>query len=162
MIALRPATATDAAVCAAIYAPYVTDSWVSFETVAPDEAEMARRIASYGNRHGWFVADDGGTIAGYAYASPHRTREAYAPSVDVAVYVAPTHGRRGIGRALYECLFDHLREQSFHAAFAGIAIPNLASESLHRALGFEPVGIYRGVGWKMGDWRDVGWWQRLL
>jgi L-amino acid N-acyltransferase YncA len=159
---IRPAEASrDAGICAAIYAPFVRKSWISFELEAPDEGEMARRIASYGASHGWLVAELGGQIAGYAYGSPHRTRAAYARSCDVAVYVDPARKRQGLGGMLYAALLPRLAEK-YHAAFAGIALPNDASIALHEAAGFAPVGIYREVGWKLGAWRDVGWWQRLL
>ncbi|HEY7808308.1 MAG TPA: GNAT family N-acetyltransferase [Croceibacterium sp.] len=136
-------------------------SWVSFELEAPDEGEMARRIAAYSTSHAWLVAEIDGALAGYAYGSPHRDRAAYASSCDVAVYVAPEYARRGVGRALYAALLPVLAAK-YHAAFAGIALPNDASIGLHEAMGFTPVGIYRQVGRKMGGWRDVGWWQRLL
>ena len=152
----------DAAACAAIYAPFVSDNWISFELVAPTADEMAGRIADYGASHAWLVAEIGGEVAGYAYGSPHRARAAYASSCDVAVYVDPAHSRRGLGSALYAALFPVLADKGFHAAFAGIALPNDASVGLHEAMGFTPVGTYREVGWKMGGWRDVGWWQRLL
>ena len=145
-----------------IYAPFVSDSWISFELDPPTPGEMARRIGSYGASHAWLVAEIAGQVAGYAYGSPHRERAAYASSCDVAVYVDPAHSRRGIGRALYEALLPALRERGFHGAFAGIALPNDASVGLHEAMGFTQVGIYREVGWKLGGWRDVGWWQRLL
>lgn len=137
------------------------DSWISFELDAPDKAEMARRIAEYGASHAWLVAEIDGALAGYAYGSPHRTRAAYASSCDVAVYVEPAHARKGVGRTLYDELLKRLA-LDYHAAFAGIALPNDASVGLHEAMGFTPVGIYREVGWKMGAWRDVGWWQRRL
>ena len=159
---IRAALPQDAARCAEIYAPFVTDTWISFELTAPDAAEMAGRIASYGASHGWLVAEADGQIAGYAYGSPHRTREAYATSCDVAVYVDPAFARRGVGRALYASLLPALKARNFHAAFAGIALPNAGSIGLHEAMGFAPLGIYREVGWKLGGWRDVGWWQRLL
>jgi len=160
---LRAATAEDAARCAEIYRPFITDNWVSFETEPPDEAEMALRIADHGTSHAWLVAQAAdGIIAGYAYGSPHRSRAAYATSADVAVYVDPAFARRGIGRALYEALLPLLRDKGSHAAFAGIALPNEGSIALHEAMGFTLVGIYREVGWKLGGWRDVGWWQRLL
>ncbi|KTE01202.1 MAG: arsinothricin resistance N-acetyltransferase ArsN1 family B [Sphingopyxis sp.] len=159
---IRPATSADAARCAEIYAPYVTDNWVSFECDPPDAVEMAQRIENYGASHGWLVAEVEGKIAGYAYGSPHRTREAYATSADVAVYLDTAFARAGIGRQLYEALFPILADRNIHAIFAGIALPNDASIGLHEAMGFTPVGIYREVGWKMGGWRDVGWWQRLL
>ena len=159
---IRPATSADAARCAEIYAPYVTDSWVSFELHPPDAVEMARRIENYGASHGWLVAEVGGKIAGYAYGSPHRTRAAYATSADVAVYLDAAFSRAGIGRRLYEALFPLLKYRNVHAVFAGIALPNEASIGLHEAMGFTQIGIYREVGWKMGGWRDVGWWQQLL
>ena len=137
------------------------DTWISFELDPPDDAEMARRIADYGSSHGWLVAEVDGVLAGYAYGSPHRTRAAYASSCDVAVYVDPAFARRGLGRALYGALIEQLAGQ-YHAAYAGIALPNDASIGLHEAMGFTPVGVYREVGWKLGAWRDVGWWQRLL
>jgi phosphinothricin acetyltransferase len=158
---VRPAAPNDAAACAAIYAPFVEGSWISFELEPPDGAEMARRIASYSASHAWLVAEVCGVVAGYAYGSPHRERAAYASSCDVAVYVDPDHARQGIGRALYGELLPLLAEK-YHAAFAGIALPNDASIALHRAMGFTPVGVYHEVGWKMGSWRDVGWWQRRL
>jgi phosphinothricin acetyltransferase len=161
-IVIRPATLADAPRCAEIYRPFVTENWVSFETEPPDTDEMAARIASYSESHGWLVAQDGGRVIGYAYGSPHRNRAAYSTSADVAVYVDPAHARRGIGRALYAALLPLLAAQGAHAAFAGIALPNPGSIALHEAMGFTPVGIYRQVGWKMGAWRDVGWWQRIL
>jgi phosphinothricin acetyltransferase len=158
---VRPAAPRDATACATIYAPFVERTCISFELDVPNEAEMARRISEYSASHAWLVAELDGSVAGYAYGSPHRTRAAYASSCDVAVYVDPARSRQGIGRALYAELLRRLGEK-YHAAFAGIALPNDASVGLHEAMGFTPVGIYREVGWKMGGWRDVGWWQRLL
>ena len=123
---------------------------------------MGERISRYGASHAWLAAELNGRVAGYAYSSPHRDRAAYASSCDVAVYVDPADGRQGIGRALYAALLPLLAAKGYHAAFAGIALPNEASVGLHEAMGFTPVGIYREVGWKLGAWRDVGWWQRLL
>ena len=154
--------ARDAARCAGIYRPFVTDGWTSFETEPPDSAEMVRRIADYGTSHAWLVAELGGGVMGYAYGSPHRTRAAYSSSCDVAVYVDPACARQGVGRQLYQRLLPALAAKGLHAAFAGIALPNPGSIALHEAMGFSPVGIYREVGWKCGGWRDVGWWQRLL
>jgi L-amino acid N-acyltransferase YncA len=159
---IRPAIMADAASCAEIYAPFVTNSWVSFELTPPDAAEIASRIESYSKTHCWLIADIGGKVAGYAYGSPHRLREAYRSSCDVAVYISQDFARQGIGKALYCALLPVLKDLGYHAAFAGIALPNDASIGLHEASGFTPVGVYRSVGWKLGDWRDVGWWQRLL
>jgi L-amino acid N-acyltransferase YncA len=152
----------DGAACAAIYAPYVRNSGVSFEDAAPTAQEMTARIAATSARHPWLVLDDDGGIAGYAYASQHRAREGYRWAVDVAVYVDPAWHGRGAGRMLYEALLDLLRRQRLRIACAGIALPNEASIGLHRALGFEEVGTYREIGWKAGAWRDVSWWQLQL
>jgi len=96
-VLIRAATVDDAARCAEIYAPFVTDSWVSFETDAPSLAEMAQRIRDYGGSHAWLVAEAHNEVIGYAYASSHRTRAAYSTSVDVAVYVEADHARQGVG-----------------------------------------------------------------
>lgn len=153
----------DAAACAAIYAPYVLHTPATFEDVAPDAREMAERIRRVQATHPWLVAERDGAVAGYAYASPHRERAAYRWACDVAVYVGAAHHRCGVGLRLYEALLERLRAQRFHVAVAGITLPNDASVGLHEALGFEPVGVYRAIGWKAGGWRDVGWWQlRLL
>lgn len=155
---IRLARIEDAAAIRAIYAPYV-ETPTSFETEAPSVLEMGDRIAKRLITHPWLVEEQDGAILGYAYASPHRTRAAYRWSVDVAIYVRAGHHRRGLGRDLYRPLFDILRAQRFHAAFAGITLPNAPSIGLHEALGFAPVGVYRKVGYKAGAWRDVGWWQ---
>ncbi len=159
---IRPATTADATAIAAIYAPYVTGTTISFEEIAPSPAEMATRIAAILPHFPYLVAEADGAIAGYAYCSQHRTRAAYRTSVDVAIYVdAAAHGR-GIGRALYTDLLEAARQSGYHAAFAGIALPNTPSIALHKAMGFTLVGIYREVGCKFGRWLDVAWYQRLL
>lgn len=159
---IRLATTDDAAAIAAIYAPFVTNSIISFEVDAPDTAEMAARIDHKLPRFPWLVAEMGGTVVGYAYAGPHRERAAYAWSVEVSVYVADTARRRGVARRLYETLFGLLRRQGFRTAYAGITLPNPASLGFHEAMGFTPVGVYRNVGWKQGRWHDVGWWELPL
>jgi phosphinothricin acetyltransferase len=104
------------------------------------------------------VWEEGGALLGYAYATRHRERLAYQWSVDVSCYVHPDARGRGVGKALYIELLRALRAQGFRNAYAGIALPNAASVRLHESVGFEPVGVYRGVGYKQGGWRDVGWW----
>jgi phosphinothricin acetyltransferase len=157
---VRPAeSARDAGACAAIYAPYVEDSVISFETEAPSAPEMAERIEAISATHPWLVAERDGRVAGYAYASPHRARAAYRWAADVAVYVDPAQQRSGVGRALYEALFELLRRQRLRILCAGVTLPNDASVALHEAVGFVHVGVYRDIGWKDGSWRDVGWWQ---
>jgi phosphinothricin acetyltransferase len=152
----------DGAACAAIYAPHVEGGAVSFEEVAPDPAEIAARIELTQATHPWLVADTGGGVAGFAYGCRHRARAAYRWSADVSVYVDPGSRRAGVGRALYAELLSRLRAQGFQVACAGITLPNEASVGLHEFFDFEPVGIYRNIGWKAGAWRDVGWWQLQL
>lgn len=152
----------DAAACAAIYAPHVESSVISFEARAPSAAEMAVRIERCARTHPWLVAEEGGEVRGYAYACPHRERAAYRWAVDVSVYVDAAERRRGHGRRLYEALFERLRAQRFQVACAGITLPNQASVGLHERLGFAPVGVSCRIGWKLGAWRDVGWWQLEL
>lgn len=152
----------DSAACAAIYAPFVEEGPTSFEEKPPSAAEMAERIRQTSAAHPWLVAEEDGDVVGYAYACPHRSRPAYRWSVDVSVYIAPSHQGQGYGRRLYEELFERLRDQGFRVACAGITLPNGPSVALHERLGFEPVGVYKGIGWKAGAWRDVGWWQLEL
>jgi L-amino acid N-acyltransferase YncA len=146
-----------AAGIAAVYAPYVRDTAISFEVEAPDAAEIAVRMAQ---GFPWFVSMTDGTVDGFCSASQHRTRAAYRWAVDVSVYVA-TPGQ-GTGRALYVPLLDELRSLGYVQAFAGIGLPNAPSVGLHEALGFTPLGVYQNVGFKLGRWHDVGWWQLPL
>jgi len=152
----------DAAGCLEIYAPFVRETIVSFEEQVPTLQEFEKRMRASLRTHPWLVADEDGMVVGYAYASQHRTRAAYRWATDVSVYVAPSHHGRGIGRRLYNELFERLRAQGFRIACAGIALPNDASVGLHEAMGFQPVGVYRRIGWKLGAWHDVGWWQLEL
>ncbi|MDF1506318.1 GNAT family N-acetyltransferase, partial [Roseisolibacter sp. H3M3-2] len=159
---IRLARPDDGAALAAIYAPAVVGRATSFETEAPDGDEMAARVARVLARTPWLVLALDGAVAGYAYASPHRDRAAYQWSVEVSAYVADTAQRRGAARALYAALFDLLARQGFRNAYAGITLPNDASVGLHVAVGFAPVGVYRGVGYKCGAWHDVAWYARAL
>jgi L-amino acid N-acyltransferase YncA len=170
-MSIRPATQADAAAIAAIYGAWVRDGYATFETTPPDAAEFGRRMLSP-PRLPWLVAESvaagsgpvqsGATVLGFAYAARHRERAAYRWSADVSVYLAADACGRGIGRALYGELLPIVASLGYVSAFAGIALPNPASVRLHESMGFEPVGVYRDVGFKLGAWRDVGWWQRRL
>lgn len=162
-ILIRLATEHDAAALAAIYRPYVEDSRISFEDVAPDAAEMARRIkGDPTGYHPWFVADEAGRLLGYAASSPFRARRAYRWTVETGIYLAPDAHGRGIGRALLSKLLQLLERQGYVAAIGAVALPNDASVALHEKLGFTYAGTYRGVGHKFGEWMDVGLWQKEL
>lgn len=159
---IRCASERDAEACAAIYAPYVTDTAITFETVPPTPAEMAERIAASVRTHAWLVLTDDGRVVGYAYGGQFKQRAAYRWSCEVSVYLEQGRRRTGGGRALYEALFDRLAERGFRTAVAGMTLPNDASVGLHHALGFEPVGTYRRIGWKHDAWHDVAWAQRAI
>jgi L-amino acid N-acyltransferase YncA len=162
-VRIRRATAADAAAIASIYAPYVTASVVSFETEAPDAAEVARRIEDGADLYPWLVACEGkDPPLGYAYACAFRQRPAYRFTVETTVYVADGAHRRGIGTLLYRALLPVLEAQGFAQAIAAITLPNEASVRLHEAVGFQQIGTYERVGFKFREWRSVGLWQRAL
>jgi phosphinothricin acetyltransferase len=152
----------DAERCLEIYAPFVADTAVSFEVEVPRVDEFRRRMRALAPTHPWLVLERDGELAGFAYASPHRERAGYRWAVDVTIYVSSSHRRCGVGRRLYGELFECLRAQGFQVACAGVALPNDASLGLHRGLGFESVGVYRRIGWKLGAWHDVEWLQLEL
>ena len=159
---IRLATERDAEQVAAIYAPNVTDKIISFELEPPSADEMRRRIEVTLERYPWLVCERQGRVLGYAYAGAHGSRAAYQWSVDVSVYVHEQARRAGVGRALYTSLIATLSLQGFYNAYAGATLPNPASVGLLESVGFRAVGVYRGVGYKLGAWRDVGWWHLPL
>jgi phosphinothricin acetyltransferase len=161
-VRIRLAREPDAEEIAAIYRPIVEATPISFETIAPDRTEIARRIADTLRAYPWLVCERGEQIAGYAYATKHHVRAAYRWSVDTSVYVAAGDQRSGVGRGLYMSLFKILAAQGYFNAYAGIALPNPASVALHESAGFTKLGVYRRVGHKLGAWHDVGWWQLEL
>jgi L-amino acid N-acyltransferase YncA len=153
---------TDAAACAAVYAPSVSAGVASLEERAPEPREFVDRIRIISRNHPWLVALIDGTVVGYAYASPHHQRPSYRWAADVTVYVSSSHHRGGIGRGLYGALLPLLARQGIYIACAGITVPNDASVGLHESMGFTPIGVYRDIAFKHGEWRDVGWWQLTL
>ena len=162
-MSIRIANPTDAEAMAAIYAPIVRDTVISFETEPPSVEKMRARVVSTLKLLPWLVSlDEQGVVNGYVYAGRHRERAAYQWSVDTTSYVRADSRGRGVGKALYGALFEELAGLGYFQAFAGIALPNEASVGLHESVGFKPIGIYRNVGFKRGAWHDVGWWQRSI
>lgn len=159
---IRAATPDDAGAICAIYNHYVAETVVTFEETPVAVAEMARRIAETLDRFPWLVAERDGAVAGYAYASTWKRRAAYRYSVETTVYLQPDATRRGYGYALYARLIEELRRGGLHGAIGGIALPNPASVRLHEKLGFAKIGHFREVGFKLGRWVDVGYWELLL
>lgn len=159
---IRHANLDDAAGCLAVYGPFARDTAASFEESAPSLAQFRQRIVRISRSHAFMVADDSGQVAGFAYAGPHRERPAYRWAAEVSVYLDERHRGQGLGRALYETLFPLLERQGYRTLLAGVTLPNPASVALHRSLGFTEVGVYRGIGWKLGAWHDVVWLARPL
>ena len=160
---IRLAEESDAKAIQEIYAPIVANTATSFEIVPPPEDEIKQRITDISLKYPWLVCELEEEVRGYAYASGHRaTRPAYQWSTDVSVYVHHSARRRGVGRALYTSLFAILVRQGYYNAFAGITLPNAGSVGLHESFGFQPIALYKNVGFKLGNWHDVGWWQLAL
>lgn len=159
---IRLATEEDAEAITAIYTPVVEQTHISFETRPPTTGETAQRIRTTTQRLPWLVCEYDGQITGYAYASPHKERPAYQWAVDVSVYVDEVWRRKGIANALYTSLFALLNLQGLRNAYAVIALPNPQSIAFHESHEFEKVGVYHNVGYKDGQWRDVGHWELPL
>lgn len=163
MSLIRIATPDEAAAIAAIYAPIVRETTISFELQPFSAEQMRARIVATMRTLPWLVSvDDAGAVDGFVYAGKHRDPGAYQWSVNTSVYVRDDSRAQGVGRRLYEALFNELVRLGYYRAYAGIALPNDASIALHERVGFEPIGVYKAVGYKFGAWRDVGWWQKAL
>ncbi|WP_232007272.1 GNAT family N-acetyltransferase [Mycobacterium intermedium] len=142
-----------------IFRPYVLDTAITFETEVPTIEQMAARIAAAQVIHEWLVLEVDGDVVGYAYAQQLNPRAAYRWAVETSVYVAMDRRRSGAGRLLYRELLDRLAGRGFRRAIGLIAQPNDASNALHASFGFRPAGLLTRVGWKLGAWHDVQWWQ---
>ena len=162
-ISIRPATLEDAAAICAIYNPYIARTTISFEEEPVFDSDMAGRIADVqASGLPWLVAEQGGCLLGYAYATKWRARPAYRTSVEISVYLGEQAAGRGIGTALYRALLEALRQLDVHMVIGGIAQPNEASVALHEKLGFRKVAHFSEVGRKFGRWVDVGYWELRL
>ncbi len=162
MLTIRLATPTDAEGILNIYAPYIETTSLTFETVVPSVEEFAQRISHYLENWPWLVCEADGKIAGYAYASRYRERVAYQWSVECSVYIHEDFQKAGVGSALYTALFAILQKQGFNNVYAVINLPNDKSVAFHESLGFTYFATYEKVGYKLGQWKNVGWWQLQL
>ena len=161
-ITIRPATSDDAGEIISIYAPYIRDTCITFETEVPTIMEFAARMENIINSYPYLICEANGCTAGYAYASKFHARAAYRYSAEASVYVSPEFHGKGIGKALYTRLLELLKEQGIYTVYAGVTLPNEKSVSLHKALGFTEVGIYHNAGYKLGKWLDVMWLEKPL
>lgn len=159
---LRLATTSDAAALLEIYAPFVSATSITFETTIPGNEAFASRISHYLDFCPWLVCEVAGKVAGYAYASRYREREAYQWSVECSVYIHPSYLRNGLASTLYTALFAILQRQGFRNVYAVINLPNDRSVALHERMGFRHFATYEQVGYKLGQWKNVGWWRLVL
>ena len=162
-ITIQNVAASDAEAMAGIYTYFVTETIITFEEVCVSSSEMRRRIERVrSDALPWFVAEQSGEIAGYAYASKWKERSAYRFCVEVTVYVKPGLEGKGIGSKLFSRLLDDLRHRGVHVAIGVIALPNQASIALHEKFGFRKAAHFKEVGFKFNQWIDVGDWQLIL
>lgn len=157
---IRDARPDDAAVLAGIYNHYIEYTPATFEEqiLGPDEF-LLRMTAVESQGLPWLVAESGGEVLGYAYAGRWRERSAYRYSVESTVYLAPDRTGDGWGARLYRELFQRLEQLGLHAVIGGITLPNAASVALHEKMGMVKVAHFPQVGFKRGQWLDVGYWQ---
>jgi phosphinothricin acetyltransferase len=156
---IRIAKADDAEGILAIYAPYIRHTSFTFETIVPSLDDFRERINSYLIHYPWLVCEINGTIAGYAYAAKHRERTAYQWCVESSIYIHDDYQKARIGKALYEALIEILRKQGFRNVYAVINLPNEKSVAFHENCGFVNFATYENVGYKLGRWKNVGWWK---
>lgn len=162
MNCIRSVTLDDAAAVTEIYKPYVLETSISFEVEPPDISEMKERISQNLNKFPWLIYEENNIVLGYAYAGAFKSRYAYSWSVESTVYVRQNFHKKGIGKKLYQCLLKKLNDQGIVNVVAGIALPNASSVALHESLGFEQVARFKEIGYKLGSWWDVGYWQLQL
>ncbi len=159
---IRLAAEDDAFGILSIYAPYITNTSFTFETEVPAEYEFKERIKKYLLKYPWLVCEADGQVAGYAYASQYRERTAYQWSAECSVYIHDDFQRQGIAQALYSALFTILKRQGFMNVYAVINLPNDKSVALHERMSFTYFATYEKVGYKLGQWKNVGWWRLQL
>jgi phosphinothricin acetyltransferase len=162
-VQLRAVTPEDAADLARIYNHYIAKTIITFETEPVSVENMRQRVVeTLALPLPWLVAERGGSVLGYTYASRWKGRCAYRFAVEATIYLDPACLGQGIGRPLYEALIEEIRSLQMHAVIAGISLPNDASVALHEKLGFAKIGHFTEVGYKQERWVDVGYWQLML
>jgi phosphinothricin acetyltransferase len=159
---LRPVVPADAPGIAEIYNHYISRTAITFEEEALSPGDMEDRIQGIIPRYPWLVWEEGGELAGYAYAHPWRQQGAYRWAAEDTIYLKPGWERRGIGRRLLEGVIGELRKGDFHVLMAVITVPNPASVGLHEGLGFIKAGQFNEIGFKLGKRQDVGYWELIL
>jgi len=159
---IRIARDDDAAAIHAIYAPSITHGAATFETMLPSVEVMRERIRTRLLQYPWLVWEDAGSVLAYAYAGRFRDRAAYDWIAETSIYVHAATQRRGIARKLYGTLLDVMRLQGISQAIGAITLPGAVSVAMHESMGFTAAGVWRQCGYKLGQWWDVGVWQKEL
>jgi L-amino acid N-acyltransferase YncA len=157
---IRPARDEDFAAIASITNHYIETTTIHFASEPVRDDDLRAHWQTTRARHPFLVVEEAGHVVAYAKSSTWRERAAYSWTAETGLYVMHDARGRGLGKPLYRALLDELAKRGFRSAVAGIALPNDASIALHRALGFERVGVFRDAGWKMDAWHDVEWWQK--
>jgi len=156
---IRVATRGDAAGMLEIYAPFILNSGITQETEVPSVEDFQQRIISNLEERPWLVCEINKQVAGYAYAGKHRDRKGYQWCTEPSVYISEKYFGFGIANALYTALFDILKIQGYVNAYAVITLPNDRSITFHKKFGFDYLTTYKKIGYKLGQWHDVGWMQ---
>ena len=159
---IRLANIADAKQILAVYAPFVTDSIISFEYEVPTLDDFENRLQTVAAEYPWLVVESGNEIVGYAYGGKHRGRTAYNWSVESTIYLAESVHGKGLARVIYISLLDCLRHLGYANAYAGITLPNPKSQKFHASMGFQPIGTFKNIGYKFGKWHDTHWMQKDL
>lgn len=161
---IRTARSEDTAALAAIYAPFVTDTIVSFEFEAPSVEEFQRRIEATSAAFAYVVAEvvESGEIAGYAYYGTLRSRPAYQWAAETSIYLSPAHQGRGLGSVLVEAIERLMAAQGIALSVACITSDNTGSIAFHERLGYEHCGEFCNCAFKLGRWLSVTWMEKQL
>ncbi len=159
---IRLANKNDASGILDIYKPYIENTSFTFETEIPSVAEFQKRIEDYLENWPWLVCEDKGKITGYAYGAKYRERKGYQWCAESSIYIHDYYLKLGIGKALYEALIEILKQQGYRNVYAVINLPNDRSVKFHEKCGFSFLTIYPNVGYKLGEWKNVGWWQKKI
>lgn len=158
----RRATEEDVVSILAIYAPYVTDSAITFEYDVPSEEEFRQRIRTISAEYPYFVCESDGLILGYAYAHRHMERAAYQWNAEISIYIRQGFTGKGLGKTMCQALIDLLRLQGIRNVFSCVTIPNERSAHLHHSMEFSTEGIFQNAGYKCGKWQTIAWFRKNI
>jgi L-amino acid N-acyltransferase YncA len=159
---VRNADSSDAEVIAEIYNYYVQNTIITFEQEPVSVERMANRITDISSKYPFVVLEDHTSVIGYAYVTEWKTRSAYRFSGEITIYLAKDQTGQGLGSILFPALLNEIKKTNLHSIVGGIALPNPASIALHEKYGFKKIGCFEEIGFKFGQWIDVGYWELNL